>query len=117
MKAKSDSVAMRAGHCLGRVVRKLVDVEARLVGWVRPPVAGLIKTALRIAVAATLLYFVLVPGLMLLLAVAVIVKLGDRSRESTGDLYGESGDVHPIVGTRYGHEGYGLYRQDIRMPD
>jgi len=111
MAVKRQSAAMRIGGFVGRAYQGYATAEGQLLGFLPRSIALTIRVVVRAAIAATLLYFLFVPTLLVLCAIGVIFKIG--AGETVADLVSQpsSSDAELFEG----NEGFGLYKDGARI--
>jgi len=111
MAGKQQSAAMRIGGFVGRAYQGFGTAEGRLLGHLPRSIALTIRVVIRAAVAATLLYFLFVPTLLMLCAIGVISKIG--AGETVADLVSQPSSSEAELFEA--NEGFGLYKDGARI--
>ncbi len=105
------AVSMRIGGFAARMFKKYALLEGRVFRPFPRKVALLLSFVFRIAAIAALLYFLLVPALLVLIACALIAKMNS----GTGDVYLVPQPGSSDMELLEGNEGFGLYQDGVRV--
>ena len=111
MSANQPAAGARVGRFLGRAYQRYARTEANVLRALPKALARIIKVAVRTAMVGMLLYFVLVPTLLAVLAVGVLLGLSRGSID--GDLFTMEASPEPEL--FHGNEGYGMYQDGVRI--
>ncbi|AYU89951.1 MULTISPECIES: DUF3742 family protein [Serratia] len=124
---KKMTLAERAGHKLGRWVKPLVRLEAAIVqrlvtAGIPSGLALTLKWAIRCALALALLYFALIPALIILVFFFFLTLGGGEAETGNDDMeeitdYMRKEEEALKPKWREGHSGWGLYSHDDQALD